>query len=212
MKTLSRLGLLLCVLVAGCISSSPPSRFYNLTPVVAEAEQDSFDVPSELVGVGPIHLPRYLMRPQMVTRTDGNRMIIDEFARWADGLDLQAGRAITENLTLLCGSTLFLPFPWRDDFKPDLRLIADVTRFEANTDGVVELDIRWAIARPRTGTRLSVHESRYRSPADASDPGSVAAGMSDVIAQLSRDAAAALKAAGEEAAVAGGEAQQVPGG
>jgi len=206
MKTLSGVALLLCVLVAGCISSSPQSRFFYLTPNVTEAEKDSFDIGPDLVGVGPIQLPRYLMRPQMVTRTDGNRMIIDEFARWADSLNLQAGRAITENLTLLCKSTLVLPFPWRDDFEPDLRLIADVTRFEATTDGVVALDIRWAITKPGSGTRVSVHESRYRSSADASDPGSIAAGMSDVLAQLSRDAAAAMKIAGDKALVGEGGA------
>ena len=203
MKTWIRSGIALSLLLGGCLGSTPPASFYTLTPEIPESERASVRISVETIGVGPIELPRYLMRPQMVTRTDGNRLIIDEFARWGDSLDLQLGRTVTQNLTALCGDTLVLPFPWRTDFEPDLRVIADVTRFEADNSGVVYFDIRWAVTNVATRQAVSIHESNYRGSADPSDPSSVASGMSETLAQFSREAAAALAEAAATVSNAG---------
>jgi hypothetical protein len=99
---------------------------------------------------------------------------------------------VTQNLTDLCGDTLILPFPWRTDFEPDLRVIGDVTRFDVDDGGTVRLDIRWAVTNVATRQPLSIHDSNYVGSADPAVPSSIAAGMSEVLAQFSRDAAAAL--------------------
>jgi uncharacterized lipoprotein YmbA len=192
MKTWIRFGAALALLLGGCIPSTPPAQFFTLTPEIAESERGSVSVPVNTIGVGPIDLPRYLMRPQMVSRAENNRLIIDEFARWGDSLDLQLGRTVTQNLTDLCGDTLILPFPWRTDFEPDLRVIGDVTRFDVDDGGTVRLDIRWAVTNVATRQPLSIHDSNYVGSADPAVPSSIAAGMSEVLAQFSRDAAAAL--------------------
>ena len=111
MNTWIRAGIAVSLLLGGCISSTPPAQFFTLTPEIAESEQGSVSVAVDTVGVGPIELPRYLIRPQMVSRAESNRLVIDEFARWGDSLDLQLGRTVTQNLTDLCGDTLVLPFP-----------------------------------------------------------------------------------------------------
>ena len=192
MKTWIRSGVALTLLLGGCISSTPPASFYTLTPEIAESERGSVGVAVDTIGVGPIDLPRYLMRPQMVSRAGGNRLVIDEFARWGDSLDLQLGRTVTQNLTDLCGDTLVLPFPWRTDFEPDLRVIGDVTRFDVDDSGTVRFDIRWAVTNVATRQALSIHDSNYEGSADPAEPSSIAAGMSGVLAQFSRDAASAL--------------------
>ena len=192
MKTWIRFGAALALLLGGCIPSTPPAQFFTLTPEIAESERGSVSVPVNTIGVGPIDLPRYLMRPQMVSRAENNRLIIDEFARWGDSLDLQLGRTVTQNLTDLCGDTLVLPFPWRTDFEPNLRVIGDVTRFDVDDGGTVRFDVRWAVTDVATHQALSIHDSNYVGSADPSDPSSIAAGMSKVLAQFSREAAAAL--------------------
>ena len=201
MKTWIRSGVALTLLLGGCISSTPPAQFFTLTPEIAESEKGSVSIAVDTVGVGPIELPRYLMRPQMVSRSGSNRLVIDEFARWGDSLDLQLGRTVTQNLDELCGDTLVLPFPWRTDFEPDLRVIGDVTRFDVDDGGTVRFDIRWAVTNVATRQPLSINDSNYLGSADPADPSSIAAGMSAVLAQFSRDAAAALaKGAAEVAA------------
>jgi uncharacterized lipoprotein YmbA len=185
------------LLLAGCVGSTPPARFFTLTPEIDESERGSFYIGIDTVGVGPIELPRYLIRPQMVSRAEGNRLVVDEFARWGDTLDLQLGRTVTQNLSLLCEDTLILPFPWRTDFEPDLRIIADVTRFEAIDTGVVHFDLRWAVTNVTTREAVSIHDSNYRSGVDPSDPASIAMAMSEAVAQFSREAAAALAEAAD---------------
>jgi uncharacterized lipoprotein YmbA len=192
MKTWIRSGVALTLLLGGCISSTPPAQFFTLTPEIAESERGSVSVAVDTIGVGPLDLPRYLMRPQMVSRAAGNRLVIDEFARWGDSLDLQLGRTVTQNLNDLCADTLVLPFPWRTDFEPDLRVMGDVTRFDVDDRGIVRLEIRWAVTNVATRQALSIHDSDYVGSADPADPSSIAAGMSGVLAQFSRDAAAAI--------------------
>ncbi len=157
MRTWIRSGLVMSLLLAGCVGSTPPARFFTLTPEIDESERASVYIGVDTVGVGPIELPRYLIRPQMVSRAEDNRLIVDEFARWGDTLDLQLGRTVTQNLAMLCQDTLVLPFPWRTDFEPDLRVIADVTRFEADDTGVAQLDIRWAVTNVATRAAVRNH-------------------------------------------------------
>ena len=195
MKMSIKAGLVMSLLLSGCISSSPPARFYTLTPEIDESESGSVSIAADTVGVGPIELPRYLMRPQMVSRAEGNRLVIDEFARWGDSLDLQVGRTMVQNLTDLSHDTLVLPFPWRTDFEPDLRVIGDVTRFEVDDSGTVRLDVRWAVTNVATREPLIIKDANYRGSADPSDPSSMAAAMSEALAQFSREAAAALSEA-----------------
>lgn len=192
MKTWIRSGVALTLLLGGCISSTPPASFFTLTPEIAESERGSVSVAVDTIGVGPIELPRYLMRPQMVSRAEGNRLVIDEFARWGDSLDLQIGRTVTQNLNDLCGDTLVLPFPWRTDFEPDLRVIGDVMRFDVDDGGTVRFELRWAVTNVATRQPLSIHDSNYVGSADPAEPSSIAAGLSELLAQFSRDAAAAL--------------------
>jgi hypothetical protein len=196
------LGLLLVLALAGCISRTEPSRFYTLTSGIGAAERASVAIGVPIVGIGPIELPRYLRRPQMVARADGSEVIIDEFARWADPLDIQFGRVAAENVALLSSDALALPFPWREQFQPDLRIVGDVTRFEAETAGLVRLDLRWGVVDMRDGETLSVHANSYTAPVDPSDPTSIATGLSDVLAQFSRAAAADLAAMASKSSAA----------
>lgn len=199
------LVLLLVLALAGCVSSTPPSRFYMLTPEIAAADGGSVPIDVRIVGVGPIQLPRYLLRPQMVTRDQDNELVLDEFSRWGDQLDLQFGRVVSENLAVLSAKAAVLQFPWRQDFKPDLRVVGDVTRFEAQRSGTAELRLRWGVVDMATGETVSVHDSSYRTTVDASDPGSIAVALSTLVADFSREAATALAEAGRstEAAAPG---------
>jgi uncharacterized lipoprotein YmbA len=203
MKPLTKLAPVVVLVVAGCIGTTPPSRFYTLTPEIGGAEQDTIEIVAETVGVGPFNLPRYLRRPQMVVRADGNELVIDEFARWADALDLQFQRIVAQNVRGLSRCTHVLSFPWRQEFKPSLRVIGDVTRFEADTAGQVRLEIHWGIVRLSDEAVISAHEDVFVGTADASSPASIATAMSGLLADFSRAAAAGLAAAAAQSDFAG---------
>ena len=88
---LKRLIVMLAAVVgmAGCnLTASQPTHFYVLTPLTrADRLQPITGDKLELaLGVGPVTLPSYLDRPQIVTRLESNRLDMAEFEQWAEPL------------------------------------------------------------------------------------------------------------------------------
>jgi len=63
------------------------------------------------LGVGPVTLPRYLERTNIVTRR-GMEMEVAEFDRWVEPLSESVPRAIAANLTTLLRTERIVVFPW----------------------------------------------------------------------------------------------------
>lgn len=73
-----------CLALTGC-ADSQPTRFYTLSPLAAAlGSTPPTLLPDVTVGVGPVTLPPYLDRPQLVTRAGGNRVVLAEFDSWAE--------------------------------------------------------------------------------------------------------------------------------
>ena len=108
---------LLPIFLAACASPSPPARFYTLQALVPQAELGSLDFGDQWVGIGPIRVPDYIDRPQMVTRGDGHRIEIHEFDRWADGVVDRILLVMMENVVRLSDSKRVAPYPWPSAFR-----------------------------------------------------------------------------------------------
>jgi uncharacterized lipoprotein YmbA len=96
-------GLLIFVL-SGCISvgSSPNPRFYMLKHSGEDEVVQKFDIPAGIISlIGPVDIPQYLVRPQIVTQDDGGMMNIAQFDRWGESLDAGISRLIIEELNLM---------------------------------------------------------------------------------------------------------------
>ena len=93
---------IMTLLLAGC-GTSPPAKFYTLTPVVAQRPQEKV-VHTEKnmpVGIGPIEIPDYLDRPEIVTRAEQNQLILSEFNLWGGALKADINRVLLENISSL---------------------------------------------------------------------------------------------------------------
>ena len=84
--------------LAACISSSPSARFYTLHADTTRVDSGSQTFGDAWVGVGPIDVPDYLDRPQIVTRGDRHRLKIHEFDRWADPFKNRILDVVIENV------------------------------------------------------------------------------------------------------------------
>ena len=51
-----------------------------------------------VIGIRPIDFPKYLDRQQIVSRTNGHRLKLAEFDRWAEPLGWSFARALAENV------------------------------------------------------------------------------------------------------------------
>jgi uncharacterized protein len=185
---------LACLSVSGCMNFSPmsdPSRFFMLTPL-PQSEQsrpDTDKVNSLFLGIGPIRFPAYLDRDQIVTRAGQNRFDVSENDRWAEPLEENFTRVLSQNLGILLGGARIVRYPWQTSQRPKCQIEMEVLRFEPNTRQEVELLAGWTLIDVSNKTALVSRESRIaRRTAAKSMEASVAA-LSETLGDLSREIA-----------------------
>ena len=84
-RRLSTVLTLACLALLASCGSTKPSRFYVLSRVAGSADLTGLEGGPE-VRIGPIELPKYLSRPEIVTRNGKNRIVAAEYDRWAADL------------------------------------------------------------------------------------------------------------------------------
>ena len=196
-----RLGwvcLLVCFVPAGCsfLEARPdPSRYFALAslPRTGQRAQDAAGTNALVLGIGPIKFPGYLDRQQFVTRISQNRFAVAENDRWAEPLEENFLRVLSQNLSILLQTERIVAYPWERSQQPTYQVQVEVLHFEPNAEQIVELWARWSIMYGAKKT-ISVRESYLTHPArDKSTEASVAA-MSELVSDLSKEIAAAIRA------------------
>ncbi len=180
--------------LAGCASSAP-SRFYVLSPL-ASSKAESQALKDEVciaIGIGPVELPAYLDRPQIVTRVSENELNLAEFDKWAEPLKDNLFRVLAENLsTLLCADAISI-FPWKGPTPIDYQVEVTVIRMDGNVGGNASLVARWAIFRENDKKMLLTRKSSYSEPLSSQNYKALVSAQSRTIADLSREIAEAIK-------------------
>ena len=83
------------------------------------------------IGLAPIGLPRYLDRPQIMTRLGEHELGLSEVDLWADPLKDMIPRVLARNLAaLLCADVQ--AYPWRGPEPFSYRLLATVIRLDGS--------------------------------------------------------------------------------
>ena len=185
--------------LVGCATSTQ-SKFYTLTPMKA-ADAPASGVPIEegsILAVGPVRLPDYLDRPQIMTRTEGNEVGMRETERWAGSLEGDVARVLIENLSVLLDEKSVAVVQWTTAMQSMApfrnRLGVDVLRFEGSVGGEVVLKARYSLFGPDGRKVVSAGESIVREPVGGTDYGALTAAMSRALAAFSREVAAVIPA------------------
>ena len=180
--------------LAGCASSAP-TRFYVLSPLASsKAESQALkDEGSIALGVGPVELPAYLDRPQIVTRLSENELNLAEFDKWAEPLKDNFSRVLVENLsTLLCADAISI-FPWKGPTPIDYQVEVTVIRMDGNVGGNASLVARWAIIRQNDRKMMLTRQSSFSRLLSSESYKALVSAQSRAIADLSREIAEAIK-------------------
>ncbi|MDD4914193.1 MAG: PqiC family protein [Methylococcales bacterium] len=146
--TPNRFLLLAALLLNGCASHTPMA-FYMLD---AEAEAGQAESASALpqnlaVGLGPVHLPEYLNRPQIVVEISENQYRLDEHNRWAERLDENIARTLSRQLAARLGLAYIIRYPWPYRQPMDYQIGMDILLFHQGADGYSHLQTQWQIRR-----------------------------------------------------------------
>jgi uncharacterized lipoprotein YmbA len=145
------------------------------------------------IGVGPVAIPEYLNRGQIVTRTGENQLELAEFDRWAEPLQKNLARVLALNFSTLLSTDRVALHPWNRSTPMDYQVIVDVGRFEAGEDGTTSLLARWSIVDGADRKILRVRKSSLSEPIANGDYEATVASMSRAVAALSREIAEAIR-------------------
>ena len=188
-------GLALLALT-GCPGNAP-TRLYVLTATTDKPASTSPE--GVAIGVGPITLPKYLDRPQIVTRVAANSLDQANLDQWGGDLNDNITRVVATNLSNLLATDRVSLYPWKDGAPVDFQVTMDIGRFDQDKDGNAVLNVFWSIVN-KDGTVLLMRRSSYTQP--AGEPASQsdnarpfdaqAAAMSRDLALFSHDIAAAI--------------------
>jgi hypothetical protein len=171
----------------GC--SSPTTRFYVLSALPAQA---TATVNQDIaVGVGPVVLPDYLDRPQIVTRNGQNELNLAEFDHWGASLKDNITDVIAENLAVLLPSQKVSVYPWKRASSVKYQVSIKIIRFNRIDNGDVVLQTRWTVLT-NDGTELYAQESHYAEKPSGRGYINTVAAMEQALTVFSRDVANSL--------------------
>src|SRR5262245_5502556 len=132
------------LLLTGCFGSTPPTHFYLLPPLTSPdtASPVSAGQREVTLAVGPVTVPPYLDRPQIVTRTSRAKLTLADFEQWAGPLADTIARVLSEDLALLIPTERVVLYPWPRTIDPDYQIIVEVLQFDRGPGSQVVLAAR----------------------------------------------------------------------
>lgn len=175
------------LLLAGCVGSpSQPTRFYMLS--AGEAGNEGPSLPTgKSVLLGPVTLPGYLDRPQLVTHTSDNKLALSELDQWAEPLHDNLKRVLIDNLSAALNTEQVYAYPAALRPGPDVYQIAlDISEIRFSPEGDVILKARWSLFNALDGKPLLREGKTYRSQ-NGGDHEANAAALSLLVSELARD-------------------------
>jgi len=183
----------LWMVLSGCASS--PSRFYLLSSL--DTTSPEMKPPAEerclSIGIGPIKIPEYIDRPQIVTRGASNEFTLAEFDRWGEPIKDNLTRVLAKNISLLVCTKAVAFFPWRGVLPMDYRIQMEVLRLDGNLGGSVSLEAWWVVLSGDGKSMLLAKKSSFTEAVGGKDFKSLVAGESRALEKLSREIAETLK-------------------
>jgi uncharacterized protein len=185
----------LALLAGGCTFLAPvkdASRYYTLAPREASAVRQA----GPLVALAPVQLPAYLDRNEVAVRVSDTELRYVPTERWAEPLEQNVTRVLTQNLGAALGSDRIVVTETSLGLvpAPDFWVEVIVVRFEATSDGRAHLTARWAI-RDATRRVQRIRQSQHEHQAGASTEGGVQA-LSATLGDLADEIASTLRELG----------------
>ena len=139
------------------------------------------------IGVGPVQLPQYVNRPQIVTRISQNELEVNEFARWGEPLKDNFSRVLAENISVLLSTDHVNVYPWSRTTHIDYQVIIDVTQFYGTLGGDVLMRARWTLLGDDGKKMLFRKNSSLSIRADAGTYKALVSAQSRILADLSNE-------------------------
>lgn len=187
----------LVVVLASCTFLAPvkdSSRYFILTPGAAGPAQSAAVNGANLsVGLGPLKLPGYLQRRELVTRVAGNQLRFSASDLWAESLPESFRDVLSQDLSNRLGGARIVAFPWYSSTPLDYAVAVNVSHFECDSAADCEL-IAEVVIGDGHGRILRRENARIVTHAGGSGGDAEAAALSTNLERLSGRIATAIDA------------------
>jgi uncharacterized lipoprotein YmbA len=152
------------------------------------------NVPNVRYGLGPIAVPDYLLRTEIVTRHDGTRIVPSATERWSEPFDRGVERVLAIDLERALGTRRIAHHPWYATDRPDLQIEVAFSRCEREDKGHVVVAAHWTLRQlPESGPAVE-RQSRIERNVAGADGASTALALSQALADLAAEIAQAIPA------------------
>src|SRR5262249_14826758 len=187
--------------LAGCMSVADPTKYYVLSPATRREPLPAASASSVAVGIGPVLVPGYLDRVQIVTRDANDQVSVAMYDRWAEPLEVGIAQVLADNLGAQMGSERIAVFPWRGGIARvlDYQVAVVVLRFEGWPGGQATLDARWRLVG-KDGQELALRRSTIKEPVPESGYQALVQGMNRSLSSLAREIAAEIQSRADASA------------
>jgi uncharacterized lipoprotein YmbA len=182
--------------LASCLGTSRPSRFYTLAPLQIRNGQGGTP-PDATLAIGPVEIPESIDRPQIVTRTGANELVVAEFDRWGGSLDSEISGALVATVRDRLASQQIAVAPWRSAILsgvgPSYRAAVSLSRFDGVPGQSVVLQGRWELIG-QSGESLGVREATVTEKTDGAGYDALVAAMQRALVRFGQQMADSVAA------------------
>ena len=185
----------LALVLNSCMSvpNSPTPRFYMLQTVDGNQVSKKTNIASDVViGVGPVKIPEYQDRPQIVTQDKEKMLKFAQFDRWGEALDLGMARLIGENLAVILPEAKFTLYPWNSSVPVKYQVVVEIVQLNSNLDKDLFLVAQWLVIDVKNAKTLIIKRSEFRQSIIPQNYSGLAKTLSTACASLSSQIAEAL--------------------
>lgn len=191
------------VAVAALISSGcsllnpgpqPKTHFYMLSSLASsgKAVQPLATFPQVAIGIGPIRLPEYLDRRNIIVRNSRNEFELAEDSQWAEPMGDTVARVLADNLSVLLGTYRITQFPWRSSMPVDYQLTIQVAQFDGILGEHAVLRAHWQVFTGDGKKLLDSGYSVFGEQAEGKSIDALVTAQSRAIESFSREVAVAI--------------------
>lgn len=136
------------------------------------------------LGIGPIIVPEYANRRNLVIETSPNRLEVVLSHRWAGALDESIARVMATNLGRKIGTNQVQVYPWQRDSEIDYQIAIHFTEFLAKDDGYAYLEGSWRVYELPGSQLRSTHSFVLKEPILSRDYEAVVNAKSRLLGKL----------------------------
>ncbi len=145
------------------------------------------------VGVGPVSLPSYVDRAELVFQSGPNEYQVPADAHWAGGLKENISRVLAEDLGRRLHSGNVLSFPWNPGAKLRYQVAVDVGKFHAISGQGAVLEVSWRVLNSDGSSTIRRGNGAFHEPIVGDGYDAVVTAENNLLAQLADSMAGSLR-------------------